>query len=184
MVPPAPRSVEHALIVSPVDDAKYFGKQCEEKKCEWTTKYYEALKAKIEAVPAGELREQALALIKPLGEEPFAVDEMAAERRQVLTETSDAATKAYPARLAETLIKTGCDGRGAPYVIRGLLRQLSSSFLPFTSGDPQQAAVAKAFLESGLRGCARPLRRRQSEAPPLCRPAAEAGRGAASEGMD
>jgi uncharacterized protein YjbI with pentapeptide repeats len=151
MVAPERRSVEHARIASPVHDAKYFDIQCKEReyRCEWTKEYYEALKAKIEAVPAGQLREEALQRIKPLGRRPFAVDENVAKRRQVLRETSKAEVKAYPARLAEILIKTGCDGRGVPYVIRGLTRQLDDRF---ASGDPNKAAVANAFLAPGCEG--------------------------------
>jgi hypothetical protein len=152
MVPPEPQSVEHSRIVSPIRDAKYFDSQCKENKenkCDWTRSYYEALKAKIEAAPPGKLREAALERIKPLGAEPFTVEEKAAETWLALAKASEAAAKDYPAWLAESLIRTGCDGRGAPYVIRGLLRQLDDRF---SLDDPQEAAVVNAFLDPGCEG--------------------------------
>jgi len=152
IVPPGPGSVEHARIVSPVPDAKYFGSQCKEDKCDWTREYYEVLKAKIEAVPAGTLRRAALERIKPLGTEPFAVDEKAVKRWLDLEKASEAAAKGYAARLAETLIKTGCDGRGAPYVIRGVVRYRLDNWQETGLHDSQKAAVAKAFLEPGCDG--------------------------------
>jgi Pentapeptide repeats (8 copies) len=150
MGPPGPGSVEDARIVSPVPDAKYFGSQCEEDKCDWTREYYEALKAKIEAVPAGLLRRAALERIEPLGREPFTVDEEAAKGWERLAKASEASVASYPARLVEILIKTGCDAPGAPYVIRGLLRQLEPVMT--TRGFRNRAAVAKAFLDPGCEG--------------------------------
>jgi hypothetical protein len=148
MVPPASESVEHARIASPVPDAKYVGSGCTEDKCDWTREYYEMLKAKIEAVPAGKLREEAIQRIKPLGADPFTVDEEAARRWLDLAKDTEPA-ETYSARYAEILIKTGCGKRGAPYVIRGLLQELD---IRFSSGDPQMAVVAKAFLEPNCAG--------------------------------
>jgi hypothetical protein len=118
-------------------------------KCNWTREYYKALKAKIDAAPPGPFRETALEQIKPLGKEPFTVDKEAAKKWVDLAEASKAAAEGYPAWLAETLIETGCNEPGAPYVIRGLLQQLD---FRFSSGDRQKAAIAKAFLEPGCEG--------------------------------
>jgi uncharacterized protein YjbI with pentapeptide repeats len=139
-------SVEHTRIVRPDPDYP-----CTEGKCGWARKYYEVQKAKVEAVPPGEPRELALERIKPLGEEPFTVDEKAAKGWDALEKASKTMAAIYPARLAETLIKTGCNERGAPYVIRGLLRQLDQRFQD-DDDQPQKAKVAKAFLEPGCEG--------------------------------
>src|SRR5215472_156739 len=104
MVPAVPGGVEHTLIVSPIPDAKYLDFQCEGNKCGWTREYFEAPKAQIEAVPPGRRRHQeALEQIKPLGEEPFTVDEEAAKSWLALAEASKDAAVGYPDILAETL---------------------------------------------------------------------------------
>jgi uncharacterized protein YjbI with pentapeptide repeats len=140
-VPPASGFVEGALIRSPVTEARYLGEGCGSETCDWTRKYYETLKAEIDAVSPGPLREAALERIKPLGAEPFTVDEKVVERWQALAMASEATAESYPARLAETLFKIRCE-EGTPYVIDGLLRQFE---VRFKHGDPQTVAVAKAF---------------------------------------
>jgi hypothetical protein len=154
-VPPGWGFLEGSLILGQVSKAKYqaeyFPSDCENLNCDWTKDYYEALEAKIDAVPPGPLRDQALRRLEPLGDDRHLLgDEIASEAWLTLEKASTATRESYPARLAQTLSETGCDERGAPYVIRGLLAQLDERF--GQGVQPDKAAVAKAFLEPSCDG--------------------------------
>src|SRR5262249_16281102 len=129
------------------------------------------LKAEIEATPPGRRRDGALQRIAPLGEEPFTVDKQAAQDWWALASKSKATAASYRTRLAEMMIKTGCIESGAPYVSRGVLRQLENRF---EDEEREKAAVANAFLNPNCPG-ARVVRRRQSEPPPSRRPTPKVG---------
>ena len=59
----------------------------------------------------------------------------------------------YPQKLEEQFKKIGCGEESAPYVARGLMRQLTGRFVGHLT---QEAEVAKAFLDEatcpGARG--------------------------------
>jgi hypothetical protein len=59
-------------------------------------------------------------------------------------ENSSPAIDAYDETLSESLRRTGCDAAGAPYVVRGLLRNLDRRFV---SNSPQPSAIAAVFLD-------------------------------------
>jgi uncharacterized protein YjbI with pentapeptide repeats len=101
---------------------------------------FEALRALIEQVPAGERHDAALKQIEVLNPGKLLDDEEAMAKAWEQLARSSAAPEAY----AEALRQTGCDERASPYIIRGLLRNLDRRF---GSDSPQPSAIAGAFLD-------------------------------------
>jgi hypothetical protein len=97
----------------------------------------------------------ALGRITVLGKPPYVRDAASAEAWAELAKMSSQSQASYPETL-EKKFKVGCDAHGAPgapYVARGLLRDLRNRF----EGHPEQEAdLAKAFLDDatcpGARG--------------------------------
>lgn len=146
-------STESARIVAPVTKAIYVGLDCPiALVCDWSADSFAALKRLIEKqVPEGERRADALKRIATLDPATRKPEEEMAEAWRGLAKSSS--FDAYQKSLAERLRETGCDAVGAPYAIRGLLRNFDRRF---ESGSTQPAALARAFLDEehcpGARG--------------------------------
>ena len=150
---PKAEQVEGALIETPHPKPEYYGLDCQPYLCLWGDASFAALKAEIEKAPEGGMRNGALDRIAPLGKKPYEKDPAAAKAWDDLAGASQKSAAAYPERLAARLIAIGCDDDGAPFVIRGLIRQLDDRFL----GDrARKAEIASAFLKEencpGARG--------------------------------
>jgi hypothetical protein len=106
-----------------------------------------------EQVPEDRVRHIALELIAPLDPARRLDSEEAMAKAWADLAQSSPSLDVYEKSLAVSLRETGCDANGAPYVIRRLLGKLDTRF---TSGSPQPAALATAFLDDaqcpGARG--------------------------------
>jgi uncharacterized protein YjbI with pentapeptide repeats len=143
VTPPAADDAKSALVGDIEPGPKYDG-NCPSRKCDWSDAHYAELKLLIEQAQPSFARDQALRQIQPLGQTPYQEDPKSADAWRSLEQASRPSAETYPTRLAETLIKIGCGGAGAPYVIRGLIRRLGDSS---DSGLRNRATVAKAFLD-------------------------------------
>jgi hypothetical protein len=157
--PAAEDDVRGAFIERVEPKAKYRGYDCPteesslrstrtfglgELECSWSRSAYAALTSLLEQhIPEGYSRYLALRQIELL-REPGLVDpevEMAWRRLEDQSRSSSD-------HLTETLRQIGCAAAGAPYVIGGLISQLSYRF-----DDPIQASrLAAAFLDPGCAG--------------------------------
>jgi hypothetical protein len=136
---PDQQRISGALVDTPEPGAKYLvaGGTCNAefpKVCYWTETTYAALKSLIESsVPAGGMRDEALKRIAKLEKPPYVPDETSAQGWMNLVEVSRKAA-ADPETLAKTLIRIGCAGDGAPYVVSRLIGHLDDRF----GGHPSQ----------------------------------------------
>ncbi len=150
----APGEVKDALIEGLRPGPKYQGLDCPNEKgvCDWSDQSYGVLKSQIEQMPSGNARDQALKRIEPLGQKPYEEDPKSANAWRTLEQASNRSAETYPQRLAETLIKLGCDAAGPPYVIGGIYRRLN----PIDLNSEKTAEIAAAFLNEskcpGARG--------------------------------
>jgi hypothetical protein len=156
--PPAPpeKYLTGALIEMPRPEPVSGGYACpppRKLECSWSEAVYAALKARIETVPAGFLRDEALKLIEPLREGPYEADAKSAKDWRDLAAASQSTAEAYPGELAKRLITIGCAADGAPFVVGRLINQLDYRF---RHSRAQMAVVADAFLDEakcpGARG--------------------------------
>jgi uncharacterized protein YjbI with pentapeptide repeats len=97
-----------------------------------------------EQLPEGKEREDALARIAILDPRTPLDGEEAMAKAWADLARSSPPPDIHEKTLAEWLQKTGCDANGAPYVIRGLLRNL---YWRFGSGSSQSSTIAAAFLD-------------------------------------
>jgi len=132
-----------ALIENPNPEPKYSGLNCgPNETCDWRDEAYSALKALVEAIPAGSQRNSALKRVESLGQKPFEEDGPSAKAwRELVAETRR--SEAYPGELAKRLIGIGCAASEAPYVVGGLTEQLDARF----NSHAARAEVARAFLD-------------------------------------
>jgi uncharacterized protein YjbI with pentapeptide repeats len=155
--PPAREDLKGALIErlhsKPIDIGRY----CAGKSCDWDDASYEKLKASLETVPEGS-RTLALERIKALGQVPSEEDVASANVWSNLAAESLLSAGTYPEDLVRLLTTIGCDVGGAPYVISGLIRRLTTDYIqdPFSNSFVPKAEVARVFLDetncSGARG--------------------------------
>jgi uncharacterized protein YjbI with pentapeptide repeats len=144
---------EGARVVSPETEPKYRSSNCPQP-CDWSPGSFAALKQLIERqVPKGGRRDDALKRIAALDPATLLPEEEALATAWTDLARSSLSLDEYEKGLAKWLRETGCDANGAPYVIRRLLGTLDARF---TSGSPQPAALANAFLDGahcpGARG--------------------------------
>jgi uncharacterized protein YjbI with pentapeptide repeats len=135
---------EETRVINPETRPKYEClKDVETPICDWSPVEFDDLKKMIvEQVPEGDRRRDAMEGIDRLDPKPLAGEEEMAKvwKRRA---RSSPAIKVYEKRLAGIWRETGCAFRGAPYVLRGLLVQISR----FGAQGPQLPALAKAFLD-------------------------------------
>ena len=126
-----------------IPNQKYSGLNCgPNETCDWRDEAYSALKALVEAIPAGSQRNSALKRIESLGQKPFEEDGPSAKAwRELVAETRR--SEAYPGELAKRRIGIGCAASEAPYVVGGLTEQLDARF----NSHAARAEVARAFLD-------------------------------------
>jgi uncharacterized protein YjbI with pentapeptide repeats len=144
---------EGARVVSPETGPKYGSSNCPQP-CDWSPGSFAALKQLIERqVPKGGRRDDALKRIAALDPAKLLPEEEALATAWTDLARSSLSLDEYEKGLAKWLRETGCDANGAPYVIRRLLGRLDRRF---SSGSPQVAALAAAFLDDahcpGARG--------------------------------
>ncbi len=150
-----------ALVIAPEMGPRYSDENCPES-CEWSADTFARLKRFIEMrLPAGSRRDGdlgALALIAkldPATQLPVQPDPWADLERNSPPQAD------YERILASILRDTGCDTKGAPYVIHGLLPSLDDRF---ASGSAEKADLAAAFVDEAHCPGARGLSERDKSA--------------------
>jgi uncharacterized protein YjbI with pentapeptide repeats len=147
---------ENVRVVAPETDRKYRGSDCETINiCDWSEESFVRLKKLIEqtATPRDSRREalnhiEILDPTKPLNgqeERINAWDNLA---------RSPASLDLHERKLADQLREAGCDEKGAPFVIRGLIKDLGERF---GSGSPHPAVLAIELLNEANCAGAREL---------------------------
>jgi hypothetical protein len=160
-----------ARIVGIETKARLRGPECpnDEDSCRWTAASFARLKELLEKKVPSPLRSifttPRLSLLDIMGsaqradpltallasQAPRAPED--APRIWDALQRTSAATEIHERTLAMQLREAGCEAGGAPYVARGILRNLAPRF---QAGSPQLIAVASAFLDElkcpGARG--------------------------------
>jgi uncharacterized protein YjbI with pentapeptide repeats len=152
---PVPFTGGTARIVEPITGAKHRAEECRGGRhipltqvppCDWRVQSFAALKQQIEKdVPKGERLDASLKQIETLDPDSRLDDEEATAKAWADLARGSPALDIYEEALAKSLLETGCNTNAAPYVIRGLLRNLY--YNRFQPGSPQPARLAAAFLD-------------------------------------
>jgi uncharacterized protein YjbI with pentapeptide repeats len=158
----APLTGGKALVEEPETGPKHRAAECpfgghvaphDQRPCEWSAHSFELLRARIQGLPGGEGREEALKRIEALDPaKPQPREQEMAEAWANLARSAPA-----PEVYIEALSRTVCEAQGAPYVVQGLLRDIDRRF----EGDLARAsALAATFLDesqcAGARGLTEP----------------------------
>ena len=142
------------LVLNPETGPKY---ECMQGLiCDWRPESFNELKKMIaEQIPDGAMRSAAMTRIEQRLDPdptkgPGGDDDMAKFWKGKDQARSSPATVNYAEHLAAIWQETGCAAEGAPYVLRGLLRNLSSPYSPFSKQRSEQSPrkLAKAFLDA------------------------------------
>ena len=141
-------NAEGARVVSPETGPKYLASHCVGcDPTDWSPSSFVALKQLIERqVPKGVRRDEALRHIAVLDLAAVLPEEEASVKPWADLAASSPSLDDYYKGLAKWLRATGCDAKGAPFVIRLMLLLRSPTF-GFAWGSPQPAALATSFLD-------------------------------------
>ena len=141
---------------APVYDSEPYGYSSaltcpsDKKPCDWTAASFSAVKRLIEDnVSEANFRKYALEKIVSLDPDSPMDSEGDMITAWKALAASPPSVDDYNQGAVSALRQTGCNPRGAPYVIRGMIRNLDARF---GTGNAQLIAVATAFLEEGCQG--------------------------------
>jgi uncharacterized protein YjbI with pentapeptide repeats len=140
--PPESENASGAFVHSPNPDPK-LGNVASHVLQNWSESSYNALKSMINSqVQNYSLRDDALKRIQVLEKPPYVRNDAWAKGWSDLANSSPSSPNLDAQALVKKLIEVGCEIKGAPYVVNGLIKHLSQR-VPF-----QDSAVATAFLDS------------------------------------